>query len=272
MRRSFTKLAIVLLLAGAAPVGSAAAAETLRVGGTGGAMEMMRHVAAAFSPATGIKVEVIMSLGSGGALRALPAGALDVGVAARKLEPVAVARGLVAVPIARTALVFVTSHPKPNSVKSSELIEIFKSATPKWADGSPINIILRTKLDSDTLILQEYFAGMQEAVETARLRPDIPIAATDQDSADVAEHLPGSFVQAGLSQIITEGRNLRFVPIDGVEPTLANLESGKYPYNKIFYLVFPAKRSVAAERLLEFMRSAEGQNVLRATGNLPVVE
>jgi phosphate transport system substrate-binding protein len=272
MRAAIAKSAIVLLLAGAVPTGTVAAADTLRVGGTGGAIEMMRHVAPVFGPATGINMEVIPGLGSGGALRALRAGVLDIAVAARKLEPVDASRGFVAVPVARTALVFVTSHPKPNSLKSSELPEIFKSATPKWADGSPINILLRTKLDGDTLILQEYFTGMQAAIEAARLRPDVPIAATDQDSADVAERLLGSFVQAGLSQIITEKRDLRFVPIDGVEPSLANLESGKYPYEKIFYFVFPAKRSVAAERLLEFMRSAQGQNILRATGNLPIIE
>jgi phosphate transport system substrate-binding protein len=272
MRRSPSSFATLAFFACTLAAGPSAAQDVLRVGGTGGAMEMMRQVAAAFGPASGVKTEVITSLGSSGALRALSAGMLDIAVSARKLEPVETARGLVAVLVARTALVFVTSHPKPNSLKSTELIDIFKSTAPKWADGSPINLILRTRLDGDTIILQERFAGMQAAIEAARLRADLPIAATDQDSADIAERLPGSFVQSGLSQIIAEKRNLRSVPIDGVEPTLANLESGKYPYEKIFYFVFPAKRSAAAERLLEFMRSAEGQNILRATGNLPVVE
>ena len=137
---------------------------------------------------------------------------------------------------------------------------------------TPINIILRTRFDGDTLILEELFPGIQDAIEAARARPEIPTAPTDQDNAELAERLKGSFVQAGFSQIITEKRDLRFVPIDGVEPTLENFESGKYPYEKIFYLVYSASGKAAAERLLDFLRSAKGQDILRETGSLPVAD
>ncbi len=59
----------------AALIASSASAETLRVSGTGGATAAMQHVALAFDAATGIKMEVIPSLGSSGAMRALGAGA-----------------------------------------------------------------------------------------------------------------------------------------------------------------------------------------------------
>jgi hypothetical protein len=42
MSASFTKIAIVLLLAGAAPIGGATAVETLRLGGTGSAVGMLQ--------------------------------------------------------------------------------------------------------------------------------------------------------------------------------------------------------------------------------------
>ena len=74
MPASFLKIAIVLLLAGAAPTGSATAAETLRLGGTGSAVGMLQQVGAEFSAATGVKVEVVASLGSTGAVRALTDG------------------------------------------------------------------------------------------------------------------------------------------------------------------------------------------------------
>jgi phosphate transport system substrate-binding protein len=67
-----------------------------------------------------------------------------------------------------------------------------------------------------------------------------------------------------------ERNKLSLVPLDGVEPTVENLENGKYPYEKPFFLVFPAKRSPHAERLLEFLQSPEGMKLLRSTGNLPV--
>lgn len=266
--KSIVTASLVLLLA----AGQAVAVETLRVAGTGGALGMLRQIAAESVASTGIQLEIIAGLGSKGAIRATADGVIDLAVSARSLAPDEVARGLTAVPFARTALVFVTSKREPNSLNSNELTKIFTSTNPKWADGSPIRLILRTRFDGDTLILEDSFAGMREAIEAARQRPEIPIAATDQDSAGLAERLPGSFVQAGLSQIETEKRNLRFVPIDGVEPSLANLESGKYPYEKIFYLVFSAQKRAAAERLLDFLKSAKGRALLRETGNLPAVE
>lgn len=272
MRSPFAALSVALLLAGTLSAGPARAAETLRVSGTGGAMPMMQHIAAGYAAATGNRIEVVSGLGSRGAVRAVADGKLDLAVSARPLDPEEAARGLTAIAFARTALVFITSHPKPNSLNSGDLTGIFRSTNSKWADGSPIHLILRTRFDGDSLILQETFAGMTEALETARQRKELPIAATDQDNAEMAERLPGSFVQAGLSQIKTEKRNLRFVPIDGVEPTLANLESGKYPYVKKFYLVFTASKKAAANSVLDFVRSDKGRAVLRETENLPVTE
>lgn len=233
---------------------------------------MAAQVAAEFVVSTGINIEVIPGLGSKGAVSAAGDGVIDLAISTRLLTPEEAALGLTAIPFARTALVFITSHAKPNSLKSSDLAGIFGSTNPKWADGSPIQIILRTRFDGDAAILEQLFAGMHDAMEAARLRPEIPVAPTDQDNAALAEKLPGSFVQAGFSQIVTEKRNLRFVPINGVEPTLENFETHKYPYEKIFYLVYSASRKAAAERLLDFLRSAKGQDILRQTGNLPVAE
>ena len=260
-----------MLFAGLLFPASATAAATLRLAGTGGAIGAMRYVAPLFAAATGIQMEVLPSLGSGGALRAVGDGVIDVAVSARDLTAGESGRGLEANEFARTALVFVTSKLKPNGWRSVDLARIFKSEIKKWKDGTPINIILRTKSDTDTALMSSIFPGMQEAIEQARTRPDVPVAATDQNSARLAEDLTGSFVQAGLSQIVAEKRNLRLVPIDGVEPSLANLENGTYLFEKPLYLVFKFGNR-EAESLLKFLRSPKGHEVLRETGNLPVSE
>ena len=272
MHASYSKLAIAVSFAGVLLAGPAASAETLKIAGTGGAMPMAERAAADFAGSTGVKIEVIPGLGSKGAIKAVADGAIDLAFSARLLNPDEAALGLTIVPIARTALVFVTSQAKPNSLKSTELPEIFRSMSPKWADGSPIHLILRPKIDADTLLIEKFFPGMHEAIEAARLRPEIPVTATDQDNAELAEGLEGSFVQAGFSQIISEKRRLRFVAIDNVEPTAENFETGKYPYEKVFYLVYSAKGKVPAEGLLDFLRSAKGREALRQTGSLTVAD
>jgi phosphate transport system substrate-binding protein len=252
--------------------GGAATAETLRVGGTGGAIDLLRQVGTGFTAASGIRLDIAMSLGTNGSLRALADGVLDIAVSGRLLTAEESAAGFAVVPLARTALVFATSHRSPNGLRRADLPGIFASARPTWTDGSALKIVLRTRLDADTMILGDAIAGMREAFAIARQRLDVPVAATDQDNTKLGETIPGSLIFTGLSQIDMERRDLRTVAIDGVTPSLATFESGAYPLEKSFYLVFPAKRSAAAQRFLDFARSPDGRRSLRASGNLPIEE
>ena len=58
------------------------------------------------------------------------------------------------------------------------------------------------------------------------------------------------------------------IAIDGVEPTLENFERGAYPYRKYFRFVFAHGTKPAVERFIAFLRSAEGERLLREAGNL----
>jgi phosphate transport system substrate-binding protein len=247
-----------------------ASTETLRVGGTGSVMATLPALFGAFDRSEEIKLEVIPSLGSSGGLRAVAEGVLDIAVSGRVLKPEELAQGLTQSTEIRTPFVLVTSQLRPNGFKSSEVAAIFKSRRALWADGSLIRIILRPKSDSDTTVLGSMFPGMAAAIEEARQRPDVPIAATDQDNADMAERIPGSLTGSTLSQVEMERRNLRFIAIDGVEPSLENLESGAYPFVKLIYFVLPAKKRPLAERFIAFLGSPAGLVALRATHNLPI--
>lgn len=249
-----------------------AAAATLRLAGTGGILEAMRQVGPPFAAATGVELQVISGLGTSGAMRAIVDGKIDAVFAARDLGPDEKKLQLVARPFARTPLVFVTSHPQPNGLKSADIASIFAAQNPKWEDGTRLKIVLRTKVDADTVIVADAIPGIAAAIESARRRPDVPVAATDQDNVAIAQRLAGSLTFAGYGQIVAEKCDLRLVPIDGIVPNLANLANGKYPYQKIFYLVFAQQRSAGAEQLLRFLHSQEGRQVLLAAGNLPIGE
>lgn len=272
MRAAYSNVAIAALLAFPLLAANGAAAETLRVAGTGGIIEAMRQVARPFAAATGIQLDVIVGLGSSGAMRAIADGKIDVVVAARDSYPNEAKGKLVSYPFARTPLVFVTAHRKPNGLRSSDIPAIFAAQNPKWEDGTPLKIILRTKVDADTVLVGRSIPGIAAAIEQARRRPDVPVAATDQDNVAIAQRLNGSLTFAGYGQIIAEKCDLRLIPIDGIVPSLATLENGTYPYEKIFYLVFAAEHGSGAWKLLQYLYSDEGRKALLATGNLAVGE
>jgi phosphate transport system substrate-binding protein len=105
------------------------------MGGPGSAIGMLQQVGAEFTGATGVKVEVVASLGSTGAVRALADVLLDMAVPARPLKSDESAPGLRQVAVLRTAYVIATSHPNPNELKSADLASIFeaeKSDLDRW--------------------------------------------------------------------------------------------------------------------------------------------
>lgn len=272
MRAPFSKLVVAAVLAFPLLAASAATAQTLRVGGTGSATEMLRQVGAEFTAATGVKIEVVLSLGSTGSIRALADGKLDMAVPARPLTAEESAAGLSQVAVLRTAYVLATSHLAPNGLKSSDLAGIFATGKATWADGMPIRIILRPRSDTDTALLGELFAGMGEAIETARRRAEVPTAATDHDNVALAESTQGSLTGTTATQLKTENRNLRVVPLDGVEPTLANFESGAYRFAKKLYVTLPRSSRAEVRQFVDFLRSPQGMKALRETETLPGAE
>jgi phosphate transport system substrate-binding protein len=243
-------------------------ADTLRAGGLGATVKLLPILAAGFGDKQVSAVEVIPNLGSSGGLRALAGGALDVAVSGRPLKEEELSQGLRVAVIMRTPFVMVGSQENPDGLKSAEIAELFRGERSTWTDGSPVRVILRPKSDSDTPILGAMFPGMASAIEAARKRHDVTVAATDQDNADAAERIPGSLTGFTLTQFKTERRPLHLLPIDGVAPSLEALESGAYPFSKTIYFVLPAKTNPRAEDFVAFLRSPAGRAILRDSGNL----
>lgn len=273
MRTSYSLLMGLVFLAGLATADAATAAQLLRMGGTGSSIGMLQQVGSEFAAAAGdIKVNVVPSLGSSGAIHALADGKLDIAVSARPLRPNEAAQGLRRVLVLRTAYVLATSHRNPKELKAADLPKIYSAAKPVWSDGTPIRLILRPRSETDTKLLGELFAGMDKAIADLRRRAEVPIAATDQDNADMAERLPGSLTGTTLAQLMTEHRPLRVVTLDGVAPTMASFENGSYRFAKNFYFIVRPNDVPAAKEFIAYLRTPRGEAALRKAGTLPGAE
>ena len=140
-------------------------AADLTLGGTGGDLGTMRVLAEIFETDNpGITVEVLPSLGSRGGIKAVLAGAIDLGISARPLKDKESAQGATAAPYAKTAMVFAT--PLSNAqigVTRAEVVEIFMGERTTWSDGTLIRLVLRPRADSDTQIVVASIPGMAAA-------------------------------------------------------------------------------------------------------------
>ncbi|CAH2602891.1 Phosphate ABC transporter, periplasmic phosphate-binding protein PstS (TC 3.A.1.7.1) [Rhodovastum atsumiense] len=259
LRNRISAMMLALMLC-AGPAG----AEVLRAGGTGGATALLVHLGRPFTAQSGIAVDVVPSLGSGGSIAAAADGMIDLVVSARPLTAAERARGLDAVATLRTPFVLATSHPAPSGLAAGAVAGMFVAVKPAWPDGAVLRPILRPRTETDTLVLAALFPGMAAALEQARQRPDLPVAATDQDNADLAEHLEGSLTGITLAQLVLEGRALRLVPLDGVTPSLAGFEAGDWRYGRDFILIARRPAAPAVGRFLQFLHSEAGRAALRA--------
>lgn len=255
-------LVISSAIAAGAP-GRALANQSIRFGGTGSAIELMRLVGKAFKERNaGIDVAAIPALGSSGGIRAVGDKAIDIAVSARPVKPEEAAKVNTTL-FFRSPYLIATSHPKPNPLAVRDIARMFADPQAKWQDGTPVRVILRPRSESDNALIASLFPGTGQAIETARSRPEVPIAVNDQDNATMAESIPGSIVGMSLVQLHLEKRDLRAVTIDGKQPSLANMESGAYPYARDFYLVTSKTPSPMVEKFLAFLRSPDAVKLLR---------
>ncbi len=256
-------LAIATLLAGAAR------AQEIVIGGTGNALGTMRLLGQAFVRAhPTMKVTVLDSIGSSGAAKAVPKGAIDLGLMARALTASEGASGLVATEYARSPTVFaVSSKAAVTGITRQQVADIYTGKLTQWPDGTQIRPVLRQPGDDNTIQIRALSPDIERALAIAEKRSGLPYAVIDQEAADKIEAIPGAIGVTTLALIKSEGRALQALKLDGIEPAPEQLASGAYPLVKHFFLVSLRQPSPAASEFAAFVQSAAGRAILTRTGH-----
>lgn len=249
----------------------ARAAETVRIGGTGmaiAAMNGIRGQLAGNNPA--LSVDVLPSMGSKGGLRALADGAVQVATVARPLSADERALGLTETVCFDTPLVFATSRPRPDGVARGDLPALYDRADATWSDGTPLKVIMRAHSGSELPYLASRVPGLDQAFAKAFKRQGMAIGATDQENAELAQRINGSFAIMTLLQIRSENLPLQVVPVDGVVPSPETLANGQYPFSIRLCVVLSSEPTPGALALVRQVRSDEGEALFRHLGAEPV--
>ena len=249
---------------------TSAQASAIKIGGTGTALGSIKLLAQEFNRSRPeAQLIITPSLGSTGAIRAVIAGAIDIGVSARPASAEETRQGASTLAYARTPFVIATGvKTRISGLTLGELIAIYSGTQTHWPDGSPLRLVIRPDADADTILMRTFSPDMSHAISMALARKGLRLADTDQDNIDALEKLPGSLGTSTLTQIVTEGRAVKALTLNGVTGTLANLLNGQYPYFKTLHLVTGSKPSPLARDFVAFIQSAAGQAVLARSGNL----
>lgn len=249
-------------------------ADSIKIGGTGTALGSIKLLAQEFKRSRPeAQLIVTPSLGSTGAIRAVIAGAIDIGISARPVNDEELRQGASARTYARTPFVIATAaKTSASGLTLTELTAIYSGTQTRWPDGSPLRLVVRPDADADTVLMRAFSPEMSQAISLALTRKGLRLADTDQDNIDALEKLPGSLGTSTLTQLATEGRAVKALALNGVAPTLQNLSNGSYPYFKTLHLVTGPHPAPLAKDFVAYIQSAAGRAVLERSGNLALTQ
>jgi len=249
--------------------GGRVSAEEIRIGGTGAALGTMQLLVAAYAKGRpDVRISVLPSMGSGGGIKALLAGAIQIGVSSRSLTEAERKAGAAEVEYGRTPFVFVTSTTsKVSGITTQNLVDFYAGTTDQWPDGSKVRLVLRPIGDSDSDLIKSMSPAMREAKSAAEQRQGMLFAVTDQETASNIEKIPGALGSSTLALILSEKRALKALALNGIVPDAKSIASGSYPLQKQLLIITGPKTTPEAHAFVAFVRSAAGREILIQTGH-----
>lgn len=268
-------IAVTLLTQFACPLGgwcAEAARTSFTIAGSGTNLPIMRTLAKAFQKKhPGITIEVPASIGSSSGIRAAADGAIAIGLISRPLKEQEKHLGLEIVTYAHTPLVIAVHPNVPDSaITLAEIIDIYRGRKRTWQNGKEIIVLTREPGDSTIEVMVSKVPGFRAMYEESQTAKRWTTLLKDLEMNETLAKTPNAIGFSDLGAITVEKHRIKPLKINGVAPTLRNMQEGRYPLVKPLMFVYNrAHISPSARQFLSFVRSGEGAKIMLDNGYLP---
>lgn len=240
--------------------------------GSGANLPIARVLAKAFQRIhPEITIDVPASIGSTSAIRAAADGAIALGLISRPLKEKEKSLGMEIRDYARTPLI-IAVHPSvgEDNITSEELLNIYRGKKKTWQDGKEIIVLTREPGDSAIEVLvkgiPEFGTVYDESLQAKRWT----VLFKDLEMNHTLAKTPSAIGLTDLGAIRIERHRIKPLKVNGVEPTLKNLQRDTYPLGRTLSFVFRKEvLSPEAKDFMAFVRSGEGRKILTNNGYLP---
>lgn len=250
------------------------AAETVKMtfAGSGSNLYITRLLAEGFQKKhPKYQIEIPPSIGSPGGIRAAADGAIDLGLISRPLKDNEKHLGLVPVVYAKTGIVIgVNQSVADRAITYEEFVNIYRGTKNKWKNGADIIVLTREPDDSTIAVLFQKIPGFKQAYDESQRAGRWNTVLTDQDMNRLLGQTGNAVGLSDVGAMITAKLPIKALSVNGVEPTPANVRSGKYPLAKELAYVYRKDRlSQGVKEFIAFVKSAEGERILLKNGYVP---
>jgi phosphate transport system substrate-binding protein len=191
-------------------------------------------------------------------------GDVDFGYIGRELRATETKIVLTPIGFTGSAIAVNVANPIANLTKD-QVAKMYTAAIKDWSEvgstAGPVKPFVREAASSTRTTIESYVFG-----------PSVPKYPTEVqeifESADTIKAIgafKGSIGTVTLSSKNLKDATMKLISLDGVQPTLANLNSGTWKISKPSYMTTssdPAKIKPAIKALVEFVKSPEGQKII----------
>jgi len=267
---------LCIMLAVAAP---ASAEDSITIRGAQVAAEPVNAAAEQLKKETGLAFRILSEGGNASAVTGIGEDIVDVALLSRKITQHELAswpqRHFTETPFGMQALVIVVPDPVWNAglhaLTKDQLRDIYEGKAKNWkALGGPDRKITFYSRDERGSAWELFASFLYEDTRQAP-RSDAEVLAEPSDVTTAVEYNGGSISFLEYSAPRPAGIHVLGIRLpDGkvVEPTPANIASGRYELARPLIIATPRKPSGNLRRFVDFMLGPTGQSFLKKTGHL----
>ena len=258
--------ATAALLAG---IASPAGAAQITLYGSTGMLPLTTELVQAFkSKQSATPIEVGNGNSNASPMHGVADGRLSLGLSSEPPGEAERAAGLRAIEIARVAVVFAvhTSVTVPG-LTTQQLCDIYarKIKNWKWVGGADLLIVPFTRPadEFEPTIIKKQYSCFKEA-EWVLILPKVG------DMARVLATKTGAIGMINSTYIESSHGAIRALHLNGVAPTAENVLGGVYPLVHRFFFITKGVPAGPVAQFVAFVKSADGERVIRSTHAVPV--
>lgn len=206
--------------------------------------------------------------GSGAGIEAVTAGTVDIGNSSRKLKETEVSKGVVENVVAIDGIaVILDPTNKVVSLTKDQLTQIYTGVVKNWSEvggeNQPIVVIGR-EAGSGT---RDAFEELLEVKDACKYSNEI------NSSGGVLAKVASTKGAIGYVSLDVADSSVIAASIDTVAPTEENIKAGSYLLSRPFIMATKGaveEQTELVQAFLNYMLSAEGQEVVKSVGLIPV--
>lgn len=255
---------------GVRPSTAAIPHDELRLAGSGSNLPITEALSTGLPRARSVRAVVHASVGSGGGIKALRDGVIDIALVSRPLSEGEREQGLVATPYARVPVVVAVHTSVPDdAITSAELVAIYEGSQRTWSNGTRVAVLQRERGDSSHMAFDRLVPGFRETNESAYQESRWRVLYRDDSMREALADTRGAIGLFGQGAI-PPSLPIEALAVDGVHPSPETVRDGSYPFYKDFAFVTRGSPEGDAATFIAFALSEDGRRIIEEGGALPL--